>query len=172
MSTTTATRHAPHPTLRTTISAIAITLTLLIASIAMGQTMTASGLAVATSPTGFGVAINIDVPFLDLPALTPEANLAFRAGAHATFADGMRPAADLGLTLHVPTTDATFYAGTTAGYWWSIVRDVPCWDLTWLLHGGIDLPINESIAARIEAQGAPLIGGIRVAAGLAIQIGN
>jgi hypothetical protein len=99
-------------------------------------------------------------------------DLAIRAALSSPFSFDLYPNADVGISVRIPSPEATLYVGTGAGLWWSVVDEEPCYDIAWVIFGGIDIPVGGMFAIRVDVQAAPMIGQVILGAGAAITVGQ
>lgn len=124
------------------------------------------------TPNGPAIGAQLDWVITHVELGSTPLELAARADLSAPLSFDLYPNVGAGLTVRLPYDAATPYLGTGAGLWWSRLDDVPCWDLTWTLHAGVDVPLSAAWSARIEAQAAPLIAAYRVGVGVTFTIGT
>jgi len=132
------------------------------------------------SPNGsaFGVQFTLPLTTFDLTERRP-VELALRADATMPFTLDLYPSADLAISFRFvdPTPDdderaLVPYLGTGIGLWHTRIFDIPCSDLTWTVHAGVDVPVAERLALRADVQAAPLIGDWTLGIGIAYSFGR
>jgi hypothetical protein len=124
------------------------------------------------SPNGMGFGVQFDVPVYTVQAGDQTLDLAVRAALSSSFSFDLYPNADIGISVRIPSPEATIYAGTGVGLWWSFLDEEPCYDIAWVIFGGIDIPVSEMFAIRVDVQAAPMIGQFIAGAGVAITVGQ
>jgi len=124
------------------------------------------------SPNGMGFGVQFDVPVYTVQAGDQVLDLAIRAALSSPFSFDLYPNADVGISVRIPSPEATLYVGTGAGLWWSVVDEEPCYDIAWVIFGGIDIPVGGMFAIRVDLQAAPMIGQVIIGAGAAITVGQ
>lgn len=123
------------------------------------------------TPNGQAIGTQFDVTVATLTTSTQPVHVAARIDATTPLTLDLYPTTNLGVTLRLPDPNATPYVGTAAGLWWSTIDDVPCWDLIWTVHAGIDVPLWNDVALRVEGQIAPLLDAtFQIGVGLALHL--
>jgi hypothetical protein len=122
------------------------------------------------APNGSAFGVQLDWPVLDFEVGTTPLALALRFDAHAPLRLDLYPSVNAGVSMRFPGALLASYVGTGVGLWWSRIEGQPCWDVSWTVHGGVDVPLAEALAVRVEAQAAPLIGAFRVGVGVAFGL--
>jgi hypothetical protein len=124
------------------------------------------------SANGLGFGVQLDVPVYSFDAGGQALDLTVRGTLSAPFSFDLYPNVDVAIGVRIPSPEATIYLGTGAGVWWSVVDEEPCYDITWIVNGGIDVPLSEMFGLRVEVQSAPLVSQFVVGVGVSINVGQ
>jgi hypothetical protein len=124
------------------------------------------------SENGMGFGVQLDIPVYTFNAGDQLADLTVRGTLSAPFSFDLYPNIDVAIGVRIPSPEADIYVATGAGVWWSVIDEEPCYDITWIINGGIDVKLNSALALRVEVQSAPLVSQFVAGFGLAVNVGR
>jgi hypothetical protein len=127
---------------------------------------------------GFGVQLTLPVHVWESEDRNP-LQLALRASVVTGVMFDLPPTTDLSVSFRWIDGDRNDgqrewvpYVGTGVGIWHYRIFDVPCYDITWSLHAGVDVPLTRDLYVRGDLQVAPLISQWILGIGVAYAFGD
>ena len=127
---------------------------------------------------GFGVQFSLPVHLWEHEEREP-IQFALRASMVAPLMFDLPPSTDVAISVRWIDGDRSDderrwvpYLGTGIGMWHYRIFDIPCFDITWTVHAGLDVPLTQDLYVRGDVQVAPLIAQWTVGIGVAYAFGN
>lgn len=122
------------------------------------------------SVNGAAVGVQGHVGVLEESVGGLDVGVGFRVDALVPLSFDLMPSGNVAVQVVAPLESFSVYAGTGVGVWVRRVSNVPCYDVVWSFHAGVDVPVWESVSVRADVVAAPLVGGWSAGLGLAYAL--
>jgi hypothetical protein len=153
------------------IRAVALAFALLV-SAASAQAFTVGATLDPVTPNGFGFGVQFNARVLAFEVAEQPIDLLARIDATVPFSFAVSPSVNVGVTAITTFEGVRPYVGTGVGLLFSTIDGEPCWDIAWTIHAGVDVPVADSLAVRVDTQFAPTLGQFVVGVGVAYSFGQ
>ena len=151
---------------------LAILVLALVASLASAQSFTVGATLDPVTPNGFGFGVQFSLPVASFDLSGQPVDLLARVDATVPLDFSVSPSVNVGVTAATLIDGIRPYLGTGVGLLFSTIDDEPCWDIAWTIHAGVDVPIVDALAFRVDTQVAPTLGQFVLGVGVAYTFGN
>lgn len=155
----------------TLLRTAALLVTLLMVGSASSQSLVVGVTYDALRSVGSGAGLAFGVPLLEQTLDGREAWVGLRGDLFVPLGFDLWPSSTLSLSVWLPDERWVAFGGLGLGLWFNRVEGVACWDLTAVVHAGVDWGLTGDLSVRGEVQSAPLLGETVLRFGLSYAFG-